>query len=162
MKYIKNKDDATKYFGSIVGVRDMPYAVVLLRIYENGFLTSAGFYDELLVPEEPVEPTDSEDCILYHAVGAMHLPKDMYSHKCIFANEMEILLDADQYLIAAALTKEDVSEVVSSLSAIDLHKAEKIVEQDMPEVNSPEVREEFTVFIDIQGRCYSWCLMLPE
>ena len=92
----------------------------------------------------------------------MYLPKDMHNRKCIFANEMEILLDADQYLMAAALTKEDVSEVVSSLSTVDLHKAEKIVEQDMPEVNSPEVREEFTVFMDIHGRCYSWCLMLPE
>ena len=99
---------------------------------------------------------------MYHAVGAMYLPKDMHSRKCIFANEMEILLDADQYLMAAALTKEDVSNVVSSLSTVDLHKVEKIVEQDMPEVNSPEVREEFAVFTDIQGRCYSWCLMLPE
>ena len=86
----------------------------------------------------------------------------MHSRKCIFANEMEILLDADQYLMAAAFTKEDVSEVVSSLSTVDLHKVEKIVEQDMPEVNSPEVREEFTVFMDIQGRYHSWCLMLPE
>lgn len=162
MRYIDNKDDVAKYLGSVVGVRDMPYAVVLLRIYSNGFLTSAGFYDELLVPDEPVEPTDSEDCILYHAVGAMYLPKDMHSRKCIFANEMDILLDADQYLMAAAFTKEDVSAVVSSLSTVDLHKAEKIVEQDMPEVNSPEVREEFTVFTDIQGRRYSWCLMLPE
>lgn len=162
MRYIKNKDDVDKYLGSVVSARDMPYAVVLLRTYSNGFLTSAGFYDELLVPDEPVEPTDSEDCILYHAVGAMYLPKDMHERKCIFANEKEILLDADQYLIAAALTKEDVSEVVSSLSTVDLHKAEKIVEQDMPEVNSPEVREEFTVFIDIQSRHYSWCLMLPE
>ena len=92
----------------------------------------------------------------------MYLPKDMHNRKCIFANEMDILLDADQYLMAAAFTKEDVSEVVSSLSTVDLHKAEKIVEQDMPEVNSPEVREEFTVFMDIQGRRYSWCLMLPE
>lgn len=162
MKYIKNKDDAVKFLGSVVGVRDMPYATVLLRIYDNGFLTSAGFYDELLVPDEPVEPTDSEDCILYHAVGAMYLPKDMHERKCIFANEKEILLDADQYLMAAAITKKDVSKVVSSLSTIDLHKVEKIAEQDMPEVNSPEVREEFTVFMDIRGWYYSWCLMLPE
>lgn len=162
MKYLRNKDEAVKYLSSVVGVRDMPYAVVLLRIYENGFLTSAGFYGELLVPEEPVETSDSEDCILYHAVGAMHLPKDMHGRKCVFANEMEILLDADQYLMAAALTKEDVSEVVSSLSTVDLHKAAEIAERDMPEVNSPETREEFAVFTDIQGRCYSWCLMLPE
>ena len=59
MRYINNKDDGVKYLGTVVGVRDMPYAVVLLRIYKNGFLTSAGFYDELLVPDEPVEPTDS-------------------------------------------------------------------------------------------------------
>lgn len=162
MKYIRDKNEAMKYLGSVVGIRDLVYAVVLLRIYENGFLTSAGFYDELLVPDEPVEPSDSEDCILYHAVGAMHLPKDMHKRKCVFANEIDILLDADQYLMAAALTKEDVSEVVSSLSTVDLHKAAAIAERDMPEVNSPETREEFAVFTDIQGRCYSWCLMLPE
>lgn len=162
MKYLRDKNEAVKYLGTVVGIRDLVYAVVLLRIYDNGFLTSAGFYGELLVPDVVIEPTDSEDCILYHAVGAMHLPKDMHERKCVFANEQEILLDADQYLMAAALTGEDVSEVVSSLSTVDLHKAAAIAEQDMPEVNSPETREEFAVFTDIQGRCYSWCLMLPE
>ena len=29
MRYINNKDDGVKYLGTVVGVRDMPYAVVL-------------------------------------------------------------------------------------------------------------------------------------
>ena len=162
MYYLRDKIVAERYVNSVVGVRDRMYGMLLLRIYNDGFLTSGGFFDELLVPDEPQSIHDADDLILLHAVAATELPVDFYKKRFIFANEKEILEDADTYLTIAMLSKSDTHEVVGSLSGIDLEKALAIANTDRPAVRSPETSMEYRVYIDGKDRRFSWALMLPD
>lgn len=162
MFYLNDRDIAERYVNSVVGVRDRTYGMLLLRIYDNGFLTSGGFFEELLVPDEPQSIHDADDLVLLHAVAATELPVDFYKKRFIFANEKEILEDADRYLTIAMLSKSDTHEVVSSLSGIDLERALVIANMDRPEINSPELRQEYMVYQSGAGQMFSWALLLPD
>lgn len=162
MFYLNDSELAERYVNSVVGARDLMYGMLLLRIYNDGFLTSGGFFDELLVPDEPQSIHDADDLILLHAVAATELPVDFYKKRFIFANEKEILEEADRYLTIAMLSKSDTHEVVGSLSGIDLEQALAIANMDRPAVISPDTVMEHRVYIDSKGRRFSWALMLPD
>lgn len=157
-----NKDDAERYIGSVVMFNDdVSYSVLLLRIYEDGFLTSAGFTEELIVPDKPLAIDDSDELVLFHAVAATELPVSMFKRKYVFANESTILEDVDVFLMCASLSGGDTLDVVQSMKDIDINAAYKIATDDKPNVPEVDIDESHRVFQSSKGYWYSWCMMLP-
>ena len=149
-----------KYLGTVAAVSDIDYAVVLLREYSDGFLTSAGFYkfDDVMLPEEPVHADDARDCLLYHAVACTELPvgfKDMW---CILADEKEILIEADDVIEYVQLSGTDPSAtgMFVHIDDVDAEAVLDYVNDERPVVSSPD--EEHPAFIH-SGVGHSWCLL---
>ena len=159
MEWLNDKAKAEQYIGSVVGVEDTDFGVILLRIYTDGFLTSAGFYKEILVPETPTSVNDTKDIVLYHACAATELPVNWPGMQCILANEKEILFEADNYIDALVAANVDPlsTGVFTQLKDVDLEKAEELAAEDRPAFESPDLNN--LVFTGLDGQQHSWCLM---
>lgn len=160
MMWTSDAETAERFLGTVVGVEEVAYAVILLRIYDDGFLTSAGFFKKLLLPDEPVSVEDTSDTVLYHAVAATELPTDFQNYWAILANEKEVLIEADRYIMFTMLTEVDPSAtgVFRHLATVDVEAAEELLQSDRPEIKSPDF--EYPVFIDHEGHGYSWLLLV--
>lgn len=146
-----------KYINSVVGITNSNMFVLLLRIYDNGMWTSAGFVHEIIVEDEPVYMEELEDVeILFHASAATELPDDMFKHRYVFTNDVRLIMNVPAYrYFCSEIHKEP--EILHNLIDVDLEAANELATTDNP-VASIEDNDN-AVFRSDDGCWYSWCLL---
>lgn len=154
--------DPELYLNTVVSIAGFPYGVVLLRIYDDIFLTSAGYSVNIILPEEPVSVAEFDDVICYHAVAATELPTDFMKLKCIATCSLQLLYEADPIIVQALMTGNDISRDMLTLSSVELDDAYEIAKASKPEVLADEQRSEYRVFVTDDGNHWSWILLFPE
>ena len=133
---------------NVVYVDNIDYALVLLRVYDNGYLTSAGFFKEVRFPEKETQPEDVE-YILYNAIAATELPVGYEDCVCILSNDLQSIDEMVEYIDAF---DKDLQ--------VDLKKAEFLSNSDNLTVLDYDPRPEYHVFSYKDDHMqYAWCLL---
>lgn len=147
-------DRAEQYVGSVVMLEGVGYGVILLRIYNNGFLTSGGFVRQIICPDIPVDVAHSQLDILFCNVAGTELPANMFEHKYIFAFDRKVLEDATVF------DTKDKLDIAQELKDVDVPKAFVLAAMDNPPVYEVNYNIEDCVYQALDGNWYSWCLMV--
>lgn len=134
----KDKNIAAKYLMSVIELPEYPYAVMLMDIYENGFMTSVGFKQWIEIPAEPVSISETDSMILMNAESFEALPVDFTKYHCLFSNNEQILLDAVDPLFDALLCN---------------HRIDSLQRMTEIDFSTP-------AFVASDGSKYKWCLLV--
>lgn len=150
------------YLNSVVSIPGFPFGVILLRIYEDAFMTSAGYTHCVHLPQEPVPVAEYEDILCYCAAAATELPTDFMNRKCIASCSLDLLYEADPAIIQALISGDDISIHMLKLVSVELDDAYEIAKSDKPQIMENEERSEYRVFVTEDGNHWSWVLLFPE
>lgn len=137
---ILDKDNAMPYVGAYVrlikGAHKGLYAV-LLRVYDDGLLTSAGFYKEVefFTATADIETVDAD--VIYCSFAALHLPFDWANRTFLFKN----VKDTD-YCYSGSLLKVDYNLCVN-----------------LDSMNRPQIDDALGAFITVNGLSFNMIRM---
>lgn len=113
--------DAELFIGALVKVGDC-YAEII-RVYDNGILTSAGFYNEVEFDEAHAMIDTVDADVIYYAFAGLHLPPDWPDRTFKFGYVQEGSFSGEQ-----------------SIDEIDLITCSELEEMDCPYIdNAPPV-----------------------
>lgn len=153
----KSLDDAERYLSSVVCIPDEVYYAILLRIYDNGYLTSAGFFDEVLVSDRPQSIEDQINLpVAFGPHAATELPTDFMKRKCVLFDDRDMLEETATFMACLEFLVEDPEHVIQKLVNVNIEQAVVLANTAHPQVDA-----DVGIYTGTDGEEYAWCLLLP-
>lgn len=158
---VGDEQSAEEYINTVVFV-SAKYGVVLLDVYDDAFLTSAGFVTAINVPDEKILLKDSEYFVILNAIAAFELPVDLFEREYAFANSRRFM----EHLTFACthLSYEELHDMglVGKMKDIDLVAAYNKATTEVPIIDDIENDMDNLVYQSEFDVWSSWCMLIPK